>query len=187
MKKAITAAVLVAAASTAANAAELLLVDLTVPNQVTVSATSGNSSTTVSGSDFSGILLSGFYNGNQTAALGTPVGVGNLVPAAQASDLSPSMFRGTNDPGLNIWDMSTVTTVSFTAGSLAFTGSATWTLSAAQYADMLGGNLTGTVLFPADTTGDPGVSIGEWRVIPTPGAASLLGVGLFAAARRRRA
>lgn len=185
MKKAIFAMLAVAGAATTANAAELILVDLSVPNQVSISATTGASSTTISGSDFTGVLLAGFYNGAQTATLNFS-GTGNFVSAANTSDLAPAIFRGTNDPGLNFWDLSNGTTLNFTAGAQAFTGTGTWVLSAAQYADMVGGNLTGTVLFPADTTGDPGVSIGEWRVIPTPGAMAAFGLAGLAAARRRR-
>jgi hypothetical protein len=54
--------VLAMSASSLANSAVVLLVDLTVENQITVNATSGASLATVSGSDTTGFSLANFFD-----------------------------------------------------------------------------------------------------------------------------
>ena len=178
----------VSSMTAAANADDLILVDLSVVNQITIMGTEGLSSASVTGSDFTGVLLADFYNGNQTTALGVNGGTGNFTTFNDTADNTPSSFRGTNDPGLNIWDFATSTNISVTAGVRAFIGTAVYSLDAGEYADMIAGNMSGTIYMPADTSDDipSATAIGTWRVIPTPGAASVLGFGLIAAARRRR-
>lgn len=77
--------------------------------------------------------------------------------------------------------------MTFTAGSLAFVGSATWSLDANEYADMLAGSMSGNVYFPADTVDDiaGATAIGACLVVPTPGAIALLGLAGLARSRRR--
>ncbi len=77
--------------------------------------------------------------------------------------------------------------MTFTAGSLAFVGSATWALDANEYADMLAGSMSGNVYFPADTVDDiaGATAIGTYLVVPTPGAIALLGLAGLARSRRR--
>lgn len=169
---------------------ELLIVDLSVANQVTIFATNGLSAATISGSDSTGVYLENFYGGTGVALAEVLVS-GNLTNAENPTDNTPDLFRGGagTDPGLNIWSWSPDTTVTFTAGSLAFTGTATWTLTAAQYADMLAGSVTGNLYFPADTFDDVSAAslLGTYRVVvPTPASAALMGLGLGAAAIRRR-
>ncbi len=180
---------IVALSASAAQADILLLIDLTVANQITINATGGLSSTTISGPDSTGVYFNNFY-GAPGVALTDVLVSGNITNAANPTDNSPDLFRGGSgsDTGLNLWSWSSATTVSFTAGSLAFTGSGTWNLSAAQYADMVNGNAGGDLYFPADTADDitSASLIGQWRVIPAPGAASLFGLGVLGAARRRR-
>lgn len=76
--------------------------------------------------------------------------------------------------------------MTFTAGELAFSGQASWIVSAAAYANAPGGN----VYAPADEIGDvPTASlIGTWEVIkevPEPSALPILGLGLMGLASRR--
>lgn len=77
--------------------------------------------------------------------------------------------------------------MTFTAGSLAFVGSATWSLDANEYADMLAGSMSGNIYFPADTVDDiAGASVlGTYTVVPTPGVVALLGLAGLARSRRR--
>lgn len=193
MKTVFTAGVVLAIAGTA-SATELqkvLMVDLSVPNQVTISATDGLAAVSASGSDSIGVYFENFYGGAGNA-LGASLVSGDITNAENPSDNSPSLFRagGGTDPGLNMWSWSSDSTVTFTAGSLAFTGSGTWTLSEDMYADMIaGGEREGDLYFAADDASDlpSAVVIGGWCVvIPTPGTAGLLGLAGFAALRRRR-
>lgn len=173
--------------STKTFADNLLVVDLSVPNQVSISATGGLSAATVSGPDGTGVYFDGFYNG-PTASLGDTLVSGNLTNAENATDNSPDLFRGSADPGLNLWSWSPDTTVSFTLGSLAFTGSGTWNLTAGAYADMLAGNTSGDLYFSADTIDDlPSAQIiGTWVVVPEPASMSLIGLCLGMGVLRRK-
>jgi len=180
-----------AASAMTASADVLVNLDLSVVNQLTMTATDGNSAITATGSDFTGILFDGFLGG-----LGGGTGFNFLVfsdfsSAQNLSDGSPSFSvgGGGNDFGLNIWDMSVDTEISFSEGRNAFLGSAVWTLNADFYENMLAGNDSGNIYFPADDDGDiPGAEIlGTYSVtVPTPSALALLGLGGVAAGRRRR-
>jgi len=188
MNKFATIAGLAAAATTMSASADLLLsVDLSVANEMTISSVVGNSSASATASNFTGFLLAGFLN---TAGAGPAIadGVGNLSTANNASDFGPSIFNGGFDFGINVWNFSTDTTVSVTAGSQAFDGSATWAVDAGVYAALMAGNLSGDIIFDADTDDDLGTNIGTWevKVIPAPGSLALLGLGGIAAGRRRR-
>ncbi len=172
-----------------AQADDLLLVDLTVLNQITITSTAGLSAVTVSGSDGIGVYLENFYSGPRASGVTDTLVFGDLTNVGAPSDGSPNLFTfGLTDPGLNIFSWSNDATVTFTAGTQAFQGSATWTLAADDYAEMLAGNTSGNLYFPADDLSDlpNAMIIGTYRVIPTPGAAALLGLGGLAAIRRRR-
>ena len=178
----------VAVMASAASADVLLLVDLSVANQLTVSATSAAASASSTGSDFTGVLLANFY-GAVDNSQSTAAGTGDLSSFLNATDSTPQLFRaGGTDDGLNIWDFISTGTIEFAAGTQAFSGSATWNLSAAEYAAMLAGNSSGDIYHPADDSGDiaNATLIGQWEYVPTPGAAGLLGLAGIAAVRRRR-
>lgn len=178
----------VLALSGAAMADDLLIIDLTVPNQITITATSGLSAISATASNVTGVYLENAFGAPGT--LGATLVSGNLTSFNDPSDNSPSLFRGGvgPDPGLNIWSYSTNATTSFTAGVQAFTGSATWNLSAAGYAALLAGANGGNIYANADTLDDLPANgiIGTWRLIPTPGTVGLLGLAGMAAVRRRR-
>jgi hypothetical protein len=171
-----------------AQADDLLIIDLTVANEITITATDGLSAVTASGSDSIGIYLENFYGGSGDA-LSAPLASGDFTNAENPADGSPALFRGGggSDPGLNIWSFSSDSTVTFTEGSLAFVGSATWSLDANEYADMLAGSMSGNIYFPADTVDDiAGASVlGTYTVVPTPGVVALLGLAGLARSRRR--
>ena len=185
------ALVAVAGLATVAAADDLLIVDLTVANEVTITATTGNSAVTASGPDITGVYFEGFYGG-PGGSLSAPLVAGDITNFENAPDNTPALFRGGagSDPGLNLYSWSTASTVTFTAGSQAFIGSGTWTLDPAEYADMLAGGVTsGNLWFPADTVDDiPNAQqLGTYRVIvPAPGAFALLGAGLGLGMVRRR-
>ncbi len=189
-KIAITATASLFALAGVAQADDLLIVDLSVVNQVTLTATSGASAITASGGDGIGVYLDNFYGGGGDSLSASLIS-GDLTDAGSASDGTPSLFRGGagSDSGLNFWSWSSDSTVNFTAGQQAFVGSATWSLDANEYADMLAGSSSGNIYFPADTFDDiagAGV-LGTYRVIvPAPAALPMLGLGLGAAALRRR-
>jgi len=180
----------VATVAAAASADVLVSIDLSVVNQVTINATGGLSAVSASGSDTTGIYLNEFYAGAGNALAGSLVS-GDFTNAQNPSDGTPSIFRagGGTDTGLNFWSFSSDTTVTFTAGSLAFVGSATFDISADMYSDMLAGNTSGDLYFPADDASDiaaGAVNLGTWNVVPAPGAMALLGMGGMVATRRRR-
>jgi hypothetical protein len=189
-KIAITATASLFALAGVAQADDLLIVDLSVVNQVTLTATSGASAITASGGDSIGVYLDNFYGGAGDSLSATLIS-GDLTDTGSPSDGTPSLFRGGagSDSGLNFWSWSSDSTVNFTAGQQAFVGSATWSLDANEYADMLAGSSSGNIYFPADTFDDiagAGV-LGTYRVIvPAPAALPMLGLGLGAAALRRR-
>ena len=179
--------------SNATRADILLTVDLSVTDQVTITATDGLSSATVSGADGTGVYLENFYVGAGSVLNDTLLS-GDLTNSLNPPDNSPNLFRGIggSDLGLNVFSWSTDSTVNFTAGVLAFTGSVTWGLDSASYNDMLAGNTSGNLYFPADTFDDLAVAelIGEYQVIdqtiPEPTSLALLGLGGLAMLRRRR-
>ena len=172
-----------------AQADDLLSVDLSVPNTVTLNALPGLSAATLTGSNFTGIYLQNFYNAGPTGLL-ISGGTGNFTSAANTPDNSPGIFHLAGDSGLNFYTW-TAETASFTAGSTAFTGTGTWTVSPVQYAELLAGNTSGTVVFPADRASNAvnATVLGTYVVssVPEPATAGLLafaGFGLLA--RRRR-
>ncbi|BDS05594.1 hypothetical protein NT6N_06340 [Oceaniferula spumae] len=169
-----------------ANAAVLITIDLSVVNKVTMTATTGLSDVTASGSDTTGIYFENFYStpGNSLSAI---FDTGNITNVENPSDGTPALFRagGGADPGLNLWSWSSDATVTFTAGSQAFTGSATWNLTPAAYLDMVNGNTTGNIYFPADSVDDiSGLAVlGTYSVaavaVPEPSSTFLPSCGVL--------
>ncbi|MEO0566443.1 MAG: hypothetical protein AAF066_01830 [Pseudomonadota bacterium] len=189
MKNLALAGVLALGLSHAADAATLLTVDLSVAGQITITATDGLSAATVSGGDVTGVYLQNFFS---AAAAGFSItdGSGNLTYAGTTSDGTPGVFRANSgtisDPGLNIFSLSD-DPLDFTAGQLAFTGSATWVLDEVIYASLLAGPNGGSVFAPADTVDDVADAratlIGEWSrdsaiaAVPLPAGLPLLLMG----------
>lgn len=181
------ATVSVAMITAGAQADNLLDIDLSVVDQITITATSGLSAVSASGSNFTGVFMDGIFGAN--SSISATLVSGNLTSANNPSDNTPSLFSSSSDNGLNMWSFSSDSTVSFTAGSQAFAGSATWNIDSAAYALLLSGNSSGNIYFPADDASDiPGAqALGTYNVIPAPGSLALLGLGGLACTRRRRA
>jgi hypothetical protein len=177
----------------AAQAAVVLQMDLSTVNQVTISATSGFSLVSKSGNDSTGVYLKDFFGTRVFSTSGSSRLPGsNLVYFNATSDSSPSIFRNSGtDPGLNIYSMDdgTPNPASFTAGAQAFKGSATWSLTAQQYAVFLQAPTSGDVYAFADTidnlNGGPQV-IGQYRVVPEPTSMAIFGLGALGMAYRAR-
>lgn len=174
-----TALAFAAAASiTAAASADILLtVDITNPAAVVISTTGGASSVTTA------------EQGRQVALLGAlaapaPSSIGNLLTgnltasngrtynsAFQLSGQSNVLISGSNQ------------FQAFTQGQQAFFGSSTVNLSFPQFIGFA----------PVGTVGDIVIwdsftpVIGQYQIIPAPGAAAALGLAALAATRRRRA
>ncbi|MEM9057962.1 MAG: VPLPA-CTERM sorting domain-containing protein [Pseudomonadota bacterium] len=182
--------------SITANAATLLTVDLSVENQITITATGEASSATVSGGDTTGFYLEGIFGDIFTGpgVFGSLVS-GNLTSAQNGSDGTPALFASgaSLGDGLNVWSYTDDPSSDFIEGELAFVGSATWDLDPANgvYAALLSGARFGDIYFAADTADDiaNATLIGQWEVavIPVPAAVWLFGsalVGLGALRRR---
>ncbi len=147
---------------------ELLVVDLTTTNQITITATNGLSAATVSGPTNTGFYFENFFANASPFNLVTTLVSGNLTAASVQTNNSPGLFRlNAFDPGLNVFSYTSITTTTFTAGQLAFTGTGTWTTPADGYAAMLTAPATGNVYFPADDVSDlpTATVLGTYRVI----------------------
>ncbi|ADE53944.1 PEP-CTERM sorting domain-containing protein [Coraliomargarita akajimensis] len=190
-------AALATLASTQLSAIVLLEVDLSVNNQITISATTGTSAVTLSGSDFTGYYLDSFFSSTSTGDVnsGSSLLSGNLTSSLDTSNSAPTLYRdGGTDTGLNVYSYTSDGTSDFTAGVQAFTGSATWTVDAAVYALALAGPSSGDIYFVADDVTDiAGAQVlGQWQSIAVPEpstAALLLGLVAFGSVmhiRRRR-
>jgi uncharacterized protein (TIGR03382 family) len=181
--------VLATAGAASAGDALLLEVDLSVLNQITITATDGASSATASGSEFTGVLLADIVVGDAgSSAIFT--GMGDLAPALNTSDMSAQTFiSGGTDTGLNIWEMTDGSTNDFEAGMQAFSGSTTWEVSEGMYNALAAPGTFGTIYSGADDSGDipNATAIGRYVIVPAPGAAALLGLAGVAGVRRRRA
>ena len=182
-----------------ARAGFIFKIDLSTVNQVTISATTGVSLATKSGSDNIGVYLINFFG---TSVFSTPGAT--LLPGADlvyfnaTSDGGPSLFRsGSSDPGLSLFSMDngTPNPASFTAGVQAFKGSATWSLTPLQYSAFLMAPKTGDVYAFADSiddlTGGPQVigQYGDISAVPEPTSMAIFGLGglgMVYLARRKR-
>jgi len=187
-KQSLGAVVAIAGLAAGAQAEDLLILDLSVANQVTITATTGAASANASGSVFTGFYLANAFGNGSTSSLSASLVSGNLTPTSNTSDNSPSLFNALGNAGLNVWSYSTSTSSTFTAGQQAFTGSATWNISAGAYADLLDGPSSGDIYFAADTDDDLAAAtvIGQWRIVPAPSSLALIGLGGLVAGRRRR-
>lgn len=169
-----------------AKAEVLLLVDLSVTNEITISAADGLSAATISGSDTTGIYLDDFFSDSSIGGF-TLHGGGDLSSSLNASDGSAILHRWSSDTedGVNIFDLSADADLGFADDIQAFAGSMTWTVSAAIYASALAGAFSGSIFFPADYSGSlAGATIlGEWaridaQAVPLPAALWLFAAGL---------
>jgi hypothetical protein len=111
------------------------------------------------------------------------------------SDGTPRLYGDATDPGINIFSMDngTPNPASFTSGVQAFKGSATWSLTAQQYAVFLQASTSGDVYAFASSEGDldGGQVIGQYSVVgsaavPEPTSMAIFGLGALGMAYRAR-
>lgn len=181
-------------ASGLANSAVVLLVDLTVENQITVNATAASSLATVSGSDTTGFSLTNFFDPSRGQVTNT-LQSGNITSANNISDGSPILFGSSGGSEFfNVFGFTNDPFMTFTAGLLAFTGQATWTVDTASYLSALNGGLSGDVVAPFDNflVADLASAsvIGTWEVIganevSAPSIIAFFALGLLGLAVRR--
>lgn len=173
-----------------ASADVLFVVDLTALNHITIRTTDGLSGATSSGSNGLGVYFEGFYSGVGGTPLGAELVRSDLANLENQPNFTPNLFRsGIVDEGLSFNSWTDDTVVNFTVGERAFTGSATWALDPDDYIDMLVGNLSGDIYYPAESFDDliDAEMLGTWvRRIPAPGSLAVLGLAGIAAGRRRR-
>ena len=162
-----------------ASGAILIVVDVSDPSAVTLTATDGLASASTDPTENDGFDLAGFL----TADIGTgnDLDVGATMSSIVALEsATPLNWSWVNEDWMNIFDVGG-DDAHVTAGQQAFSGSATFDLSAAA------------ALLPAPgATGDlrsnmqPGTEFGEWVAVPEP-SVTLLGLScsLFVFRRRR--
>jgi MYXO-CTERM domain-containing protein len=177
--------------ASSAQAEVILEVDLSVVDQITINSTTGLSAATVSGSDTTGFYLEGIF-GPGGGGISESLVAGDLTSFLNTSDGGPDLFS--IDEGLNVFSYTADPSSDFVAGTQALSGSATWTISAANYADLLDGLSGGSVWAMADDFSDIPAGggsaslIGEYIVVtPAPGALAMLGLAGLVGIRRRRA
>ena len=163
----------------------LLEVNLSVIDEITITATSGTSAATVSGPDFTGIYLDDFFAFDPADGDLSGSNVGTLTSALNVSDGSPRLWnRSGFDDGANIYSFVDGITADFIMGQLAFTGTATWSVSSTAYSAALAGAPSGNIYFPADRDDNiPGATLlGTWHrkenALPVPAPIALIGLGL---------
>jgi len=182
-----------AAVASTAGAAVLLEVDVSVPDQITITATNGLSASSITDASATGFLLAGILDGSSSVS-GTLVS-GNLTSFLNNSNNSPNLSTVGADTGLNVSDYTVGTNSNFVANQIAFKGSATWDVDAAGYAAFASPGAEGDIWFAAKSSSDidpppppfvPPFVLGQWVTVPTPGTAGALALAALAATRRRR-
>jgi hypothetical protein len=174
--------------------AVVLLVDLTVENQIKISATDGASLSTVNGEVNTGFSLINFFDASRRNVDQT-LESGNITSANNASNDSPVFFE--DDRGsefFNIFDFTDDPLMTFTAGMQAFSGEAIWTVDTTTYLSALNGGLSGNVVAPFDNFFVTDLStasvIGTWEAIVAsevsePSIFAFFALGFMGLAARR--
>lgn len=177
-----------------ASAVTLLTIDLSIQDQMTITATDGLADATITDSDQVGIYLAGIFGSafEGPGVFGITVS-GDLVSAQDAASGFPLLFADTaGGEGLNIWNYANGDQSTFIAGEVAFSGSATWQLdpSNGAYQALLNGTRSGDIYFA--TFSDAGIPdaviIGQWEVaaVPLPAAFWLFATALAGVSVLRR-
>ncbi len=178
-RSAVLFAVAGACVASAANAAIVLTVDITNPAAVVIASTGAAASASRSGVNenvrFDGILTAGgpnsgsFMSGPLTNTQGTMVYTGFT---RFEGGTSASLIRGGGQ------------TQTFVDGLQAFSGSMTGDLSFLPFAPA--GTIGNIYVLQNVNAEETGIIIGQYRVVPAPGATAVLGLAGLIATRRRR-
>ncbi len=190
--KALCLAIFAALLTSSANADDVLFVDTTsVANTITIEALDGLASAGGSFSTFTGIYLESFFTAATNSILDSTSGSTFSTANEGAATDDPGIFRASGpDPGLNFYAFSSESTVSVTAGTVPFVGTASWTLDPADFADFATSASSGNVWIGADDDGDlaTAINIGTYttKIVPEPHSLALLGLGLGLVMLRKR-
>lgn len=178
-RSAVLFAVAGACVASAANAAIVLTVDITNPTAVVIASTGAAASASRSGFQenvrFEGILTAGGPNfaapmsGSLTNIQG---GMAYTGISRFGDGTSAALRRGAGQ------------TQTFVEGLQAFSGSMTGDASFLPFAPV--GTIGDIYVLQNVNAAETGIIIGQYQIVPAPGAAAVLGLaGLFATRRRR--
>lgn len=179
-----------------AHAGVLIELDLSVTNQLTLTATTETAIGTATGPTLKGIVL----EGTGSVASGLLGGASDTFGFNSTGAFVQVETSGLLDSGvysLNLYESSFTDNVStsITSGEQAFVGTTTMPLDATSYNNLLNGPSSGKIYAfddGATTFATNGTYIGEWAkasTVPEPSTAiamGLLGILGFAGNRRRR-
>ncbi len=179
----------------------LLRVDLSRLDTLTISATTEHPAISVFGSDSTGVYLADLFGSNNTlTSFVATAAVGNdLTSFLNTVDSNgPAIWRSPVGPdsGLNVysWTNDGSAGTGFDSSMQAFSGTASYTIGHDMYMELLAsGGRSGDVYFPADNLGDvtSASQIGSWSlvIVPEPSTFSLAGlvIGLASLLLWRRA
>ena len=180
-----------------AHAGVLLEFDLSVTNQLTITATTGTALASVTGNTGTGIVLEG--TGELIGdSLGDDSDTFGFQSTGALSQVKLTRINASGVYSINLFetDTSNIINISITQGQQAFVGTTTITLDATEYANLLNAPSSGKIYAFADTPSyaTQGTYIGDWAkassgTVPEPStgiALGLLGVLGFTGNRRRR-
>jgi len=171
--------------------------DLSVTNQLTLTATTGTALASTTGNTGVGIILEGTGEVESFALGGTSDTFGFKSTGA-FEQVSTSQILASGVYSINLYEryFSNGINTSITLGQQAFVGTTTITLNAQSYANLLNAPSSGKIYAFADTPSyaTQGTYIGDWAkassgTVPEPStgiALGLLGVLGFTGNRRRR-
>ena len=168
-----------ACVATAANAAIVLTVDITNPSAVVIASTGAAASASRSGFQervrLDGILTAGGpnYGSSMSGSLSTTQIGGAYTGFAR--------FQGGTSGALSRGGGQTQT---FVEGLQAFSGSMTGDLSFLPFAPA--GTIGDIYVLQNVNAAETGIIIGQYQIVPAPGAAAVLGLAGLVATRRRR-
>ncbi len=179
-----------------AHAGVLIELDLSVTNQLTLTATTETAIGTVSGPTSNGIVLQGTGNVDSNLVGGTSDTFGFKSTGA-FNEIKTSRLLDSGVYSLNLYESGASVSTSITSGEQAFVGTTTMPLDATSYNNLLNGPSSGKIYAfddGATTFATNGTYIGDWAKassgnVPEPSTAiamGLLGVLGFAGKRRRR-
>ena len=171
--------------------------DLSVTNQLTLTATTVTALASTTGNTGVGIILEGTGEVESFALGGTSDTFGYKATGAFTNQLKLHPINASGVWSINLYEINAATTdTSITQGQQAFVGTTTITLDATEYANLLNAPNSGKIYAFADTPSyaTQGTYIGDWAkassgTVPEPStgiALGLLGVLGFTGNRRRR-
>lgn len=178
-RSAVLFAVAGACVASAANGAIVLTVDITNPTAVVIASTGAAASASRSGFQervrLDGILTAGGPNyGNSMSSSLAPAQIGGAYTgfARFGGGTSGALSRGAGQ------------TQTFVEGLQAFSGSMTGDLSFLPFAPA--GTIGDIYVIQNVNAAETGIIIGQYQIVPAPGAAAVLGLAGLVATRRRR-